>query len=86
MVDKMKGKKAVDINIPYFLEHAEEIINNTDAVLNPYIMRRLTFPEDGAYSGFYHMIEKKNKSTVGTGILFADQNIIQNLAKQKIKL
>lgn len=30
MVDKMKGKKVVDINIPYFLEHAEEIINNTD--------------------------------------------------------
>lgn len=59
MVDKMKGKKVVDINIPYFLEHAEEIINNTGVVLNPYTMKLLKYPEDGRYAGFYHMIEKK---------------------------
>lgn len=47
-------------------------------------MKLLKYPEDGRYAGFYHMIEKKQIDSGNWGA-FRDQNIIQNLVKQKIK-
>lgn len=57
----VKIKVVVGLNIPYFLEHAEEIINNTDVLL-PYIPFTALSLE---YGDYFEALKRKHLHETG---------------------
>ena len=62
-----ENKKVIDVNLDYFLEHAEEIINDTEHILNPYSVRILEFVSEETHEKceqlrwYYYQLEKTHK-------------------------
>lgn len=50
------------LNVDYFLEHAEEIINDTEHLSNPYDFGVLRIDDDSLVRHYYHELEKTHRS------------------------
>lgn len=56
-----KDKIAIAVNYDYFLEHAEEIINDTEHILNPYaigVLAHLSKEDHERYEDLYWYYQK----------------------------
>ena len=58
IVDYSNKRPVGGLNVDYFLEHAEEIINDTEHLFNPYDFGVLRIDDDSLVRHYYHELEK----------------------------
>lgn len=60
-IDDYSNMRPVGFNTDYFLEHAEEIINDTEHLSNPYDFGALRFDSNEMARYYYHRLEETHR-------------------------
>lgn len=68
-------KRAIFFNIPYLLDHADEIINNTDVLLPEWILHATETPDDGdVLKDIWNRMRQKHLHESGNWYIFGRGN------------
>ena len=63
-------KRAEDINIPYFLEHSKDIINNTEVLLPEWLFWGWDISEDFDRRYYWNQLVQKHRRESGNWYIF----------------